>query len=209
MNNTKKLSVEKVFVPFELRPVCEMPDCNKTVGEDKTAQHTGQYSKKTDMPLWRKIGGKYACCTCHNRHTAKKRGLKSMKHVLAANAGFETLRDYDLHLAHKAGFLSITAYSNSKHPYLKYRKSYCENKDGRLGFKCTYKPPTPKTLLKMGLNEDFRRWLEVDHIDGNHTNNDESNLQTLCSCCHAIKTFMAGDHATPGRKTRKKHKHFA
>jgi hypothetical protein len=193
MCDTSKTFVEKIFVPFELRPVCEMPDCNKTDGKDKTAQPTGHYSKTTGMPMWRKIGGKYACTACHNRRIAKKRGLKSIVHVLAANAGFT----------------SVTSYTNSKHPYLKYRKTYCENKDGRLGFKCTYKPPTPKTFLKMGLSEDFRRWLEVDHIDGNSYNDVESNLQTLCSCCHSIKTFAAGDNITPGRKTLKKHKHFA
>lgn len=31
--------------------------------------------------------------------------------------------------------------------------------------------------------------LDVDHIDGNHENNDESNLQTLCANCHRLKTF--------------------
>lgn len=32
--------------------------------------------------------------------------------------------------------------------------------------------------------------LDVDHIDGNHTNDEESNLQTLCSNCHRLKTFI-------------------
>ena len=30
--------------------------------------------------------------------------------------------------------------------------------------------------------------LDVDHIDGNHTNNDVTNLQTLCANCHRLKT---------------------
>ena len=30
--------------------------------------------------------------------------------------------------------------------------------------------------------------LDVDHIDGNHNNNEESNLQTICKNCHALKT---------------------
>lgn len=34
--------------------------------------------------------------------------------------------------------------------------------------------------------------LDIDHIDGNHENNDESNLQTLCANCHRLKTFTNG-----------------
>ena len=60
--------------------------------------------------------------------------------------------------------------------YKQHRKTYCENLDGRLGFKCT------TTIV------DVEYQLEVDHIDENHDNNDISNLQTLCACCHRIKT---------------------
>ena len=34
---------------------------------------------------------------------------------------------------------------------------------------------------------------EVDHIDGDHTNNDSGNLQELCMICHKIKGKMFGD----------------
>ena len=30
--------------------------------------------------------------------------------------------------------------------------------------------------------------LDVDHIDGNHDNDEEENLQTLCANCHRLKT---------------------
>ena len=60
--------------------------------------------------------------------------------------------------------------------YKQHRKTYCENKDGRLGFKCT------TTIM------DVEYQLEVDHIDENHSNNDINNLQTLCACCHRMKT---------------------
>ena len=65
---------------------------------------------------------------------------------------------------------------NSFHPYKKWRKDYCENIDGRLGFKCT------TTIVD--------KWyqLETDHIDENHENNVKENMQTLCACCHRIKT---------------------
>lgn len=32
--------------------------------------------------------------------------------------------------------------------------------------------------------------LDVDHIDGNHENNEEGNLQTLCANCHRLKTAL-------------------
>lgn len=35
--------------------------------------------------------------------------------------------------------------------------------------------------------------LHVDHIDGNHNNNDINNLQTLCANCHALKSKRNGD----------------
>lgn len=31
--------------------------------------------------------------------------------------------------------------------------------------------------------------LDVDHIDGDHNNNNEDNLQTLCANCHRLKTY--------------------
>jgi len=59
--------------------------------------------------------------------------------------------------------------------YRLYKKDYCENIDGRLGFKCT------TTVIDACM-------LDVDHIDHVHENNSEENLQTLCSCCHNYKT---------------------
>ena len=64
----------------------------------------------------------------------------------------------------------------SKHiQYQKHKKDYCENKDGRLGVKCT------STVTEPGM-------LQVDHKDGDPSNNDPSNLQTLCAFCHTYKT---------------------
>ena len=36
--------------------------------------------------------------------------------------------------------------------------------------------------------------LDVDHIDGNHLNNDPRNLMTLCANCHRLKTQLNNDH---------------
>ena len=38
--------------------------------------------------------------------------------------------------------------------------------------------------------------LDVDHIDGDKTNNEKSNLQTLCSNCHRLKTFLQRKNLT-------------
>lgn len=92
------------------------------------------------------------------------------------------------HFAKLAGFETVNQWENSFHPYKKFRKDYCENTDGRLGFKCT----TTITMSAM---------LQVDHIDGNPSNNQPENLQTLCACCHVHKTMTNKDYATPGRKS--------
>jgi hypothetical protein len=75
--------------------------------------------------------------------------------------------------------------------YKQYRKDYCENVDGRLGFTCT------STIINL-------EWqLDADHINGNPTDNRPENIQTLCKCCHPIKTMQAQDYLTAGRKTIK------
>ena len=73
--------------------------------------------------------------------------------------------------------------------YKIHRKKYCENIDGRLGFKCT------TTII------DPEWQLDTDHINGDPSDNREENLQTFCKCCHAIKTRDSKDYASPGRKS--------
>ena len=90
-------------------------------------------------------------------------------------------------------------YVCGKHHFIKYglggwdyrihRKDFCENEDGRLGFKCT------TTII------DPEWQLDTDHIKGNPSDNREENLQTFCKCCHAIKTRDSKDYASPGRKS--------
>jgi len=173
--------VLKINVPFEDRPRCWQRGCNNP------AAHTGNY-RVDGTPMFRKD-----CREHHDNAIAKKHGLKSVRHVIAKNAGFETVAKYTKSLqqvvAKNAGFETYTQYKNSKHPYLRYRKTYCENIDSRLGFVCT------TTIL-------LAAQLEVDHIDGNHLNNNLENLQTLCGCCHKYKTIVNEDWKTPGRKTR-------
>lgn len=35
--------------------------------------------------------------------------------------------------------------------------------------------------------------LDIDHIDADPSNNDESNLQTLCANCHRLKSKLNND----------------
>ena len=64
-------------------------------------------------------------------------------------------------------------YHKYKKPYSKYKKDYCES---------------------CGFVAEHLVQLDVDHIDGNHNNNDINNLQTLCSNCHRLKTYVNKDH---------------
>lgn len=71
-------------------------------------------------------------------------------------------------------------YGIGRYEYLRHRKTHCENKDGRLGFVCT------STIVWEGQ-------LQVDHVNGIHSDNRPGNLQTLCANCHAYKTFVEQD----------------
>ena len=56
-----------------------------------------------------------------------------------------------------------------KKGYLRHRKDFCE----ACGFVALHKAQ-----------------LEVDHVDGNHSNHAPSNLRTLCANCHRLKTMV-------------------
>jgi hypothetical protein len=137
-------------------------------------------NKNTKHTTWRKY-----CSAHHNQITAAKHGLKSIAHITAMRAGFG----------------DVTSHRNSSHPSRKYRKDYCENRDGRLGFVCTYNTSLPPIR---GI--EYHGFLDVDHINGNPDDNRPENLQTLCKCCHAYKTLLNNDSVTPGRKTIKNFK---
>jgi len=68
---------------------------------------------------------------------------------------------------------------------------------------CDYDPVVNnefvKQMIKDGRSDaDIQRaisaCIHVDHIDGDHDNNDPSNLQYLCANCHAGKTIANNDH---------------
>lgn len=59
--------------------------------------------------------------------------------------------------------------------YTVENRDYRKHKKGKCEF-CGFTPEHPCQL-------------DVDHIDGNHHNNDPNNLQTLCANCHRLKTW--------------------
>lgn len=48
--------------------------------------------------------------------------------------------------------------------------------------------------IRCGFNAENSSQLDIDHIDGNRSNNSRENLQILCPTCHRIKTLENGDH---------------
>jgi len=94
------------------------------------------------------------------------------------------------YFAEKKG-ITVSEWKNSHHPYRKYRKSYCENTDGRLGFTCT------ATIVWVGM-------LQVDHKNGNPKDNRPKNLQTLCANCHSYKTNTNKDWQNKTSKVKLK-----
>ena len=68
------------------------------------------------------------------------------------------------------------------------RKNMCANADGRanLGFPCF-------TNWKLVKKYKAKITTHMDHIDGNHLNNDPADLQELCPYCHDEKSRLAGD----------------
>lgn len=47
--------------------------------------------------------------------------------------------------------------------------------------------------------------LEVEHIDGDYTNNKEDNLTLLCPNCHSLTPTYKGANAGRGRQSRHKY----
>lgn len=80
----------------------------------------------------------------------------------------------------------------SKSCYRKYGKKVLKHSDGNR--KECDKRKFPYKTHKIGFCElcgflpKHACQLDVDHIDGNHLNNELSNLQTLCANCHRLKT---------------------
>ena len=54
------------------------------------------------------------------------------------------------------------------------------------------------TCERCGFVPEHSCQLDVDHVDGDHSNDAPENLQTLCANCHRLKTIMEKDHLPRG-----------
>jgi len=77
-----------------------------------------------------------------------------------------------------------------------HKKEYCENIDGRLGWKC----PVPKRAWK---HLSMFNSLDLEHIDGNHFNNTPQNVDTICKLCHGKKSLINNDCSNKKDSARK------
>ena len=66
-----------------------------------------------------------------------------------------------------------------------HKKTHCENNDGHLGFSC------PVENIDSWVN--FQNGLDLDHTDGDHSNNVPQNVKTYCKLCHGRKGREGGD----------------
>lgn len=60
-------------------------------------------------------------------------------------------------------------------------------------YETTYRADKKDKCDMCGFIPKHKCQLDVDHIDGNHNNNNKDNLQTLCANCHRLKTFLNND----------------
>jgi hypothetical protein len=77
------------------------------------------------------------------------------------------------------------------------------NLTGSFGWRCTVSNRVNKgrpwvaykkdTCERCGFVPEHRMQLDVDHIDGDRSNNSLENLQTLCANCHRLKTYQNRD----------------
>jgi hypothetical protein len=193
-------------------PKCEVPGCCNPA-QLTTSLANPKYRKSKWVREEYGVENGYVCGKHHSRKVAENRGMNNIAEVVAANAGFSSVRehqehqarengfetiadwkrDLDLKSAKASGFATIAQWKNSKHPYRWYlsQQPTCENVDGRLGFVCT-----TTTFVGYGM-------VDVDHKNGDPSDNRVENLQSLCKCCHAYKTNTSKDYSTPGRKTLK------
>jgi len=65
-----------------------------------------------------------------------------------------------------------------------FKTGRCSNADGHLGFTCSVDYERAPWALGM---------TEVDHRNGDHTDNRLENLDELCPMCHKMKGKLSGD----------------
>lgn len=69
----------------------------------------------------------------------------------------------------------------------RYKKKLTDN-EHELRF--NYKKFKKLHCEECGFIPEHKCQLDVDHVDGDHSNNKKENLQTLCANCHRLKTYL-------------------
>lgn len=117
------------------------------------------------------------------RPTCINHGCNGLVSVMSGKITDENPR-WRVHCGH------CQAASYGKWPHRKgvtpYKTGKCSNSDGHLSFTCPINWNNVPSWAK-GMTE-------VDHKDGNSTNNDHSNLDELCPICHKLKGQLNGDY---------------
>jgi hypothetical protein len=175
-------------------------------------QQLGQDVTPLRLKVQGKIRRRKYCSTHFRADLAERSGVDSFTHILAKNKGVSvteyrrnivenvaankgmTVTEYRNSIIETAAAskgVTVTAYRRSIHKSRRHILDYCENIDGRLGFKCT-----TTIIVDCGM-------LHGDHKNGVPWDHRPSNLQTLCSCCHSYKSHIFKDYASVGRRTAK------
>lgn len=81
-------------------PNCEVPGCGKPA-QNITGVVNPKYRKSKWVREEHSAENGWVCATHHGQKIAQKRGAKSLRHVMARNAGFGD---------------NVTAFTNSMHP---------------------------------------------------------------------------------------------
>lgn len=201
------------------RPTCSVPGCDRPAAEQYGSKHPRYPRWRRESWIledYPEVTGEPFCCSKHHdynnarRHgvknvgrltrqrkaEAKKRGFNTIAEMWthdreqqAVSHGFtlEEFRNGDAHqqTAMLAGYARAADYKNLSHPYryVLHQIKFCQNSDGRCGVQCPVDDPEK---FSPGM-------LTVDHIDGNHDNNDRVNLQVICACCHGPKSSKFKD----------------
>ena len=72
-----------------------------------------------------------------------------------------------------------------------YNKTWSKaNRDKKNLYGREYRAVKKDHCEKCGFKAEHSCQLDVDHVDGNHNNNDISNLMTLCANCHRFKSYL-------------------
>lgn len=105
-----------------------------------------------------------------HRHTLTEKDFKSLTAVCAID-----------------GPVELKVYGNTYSCIEAYRASNRKNRVDRKTH--AYRKKKGTTCDRCGFVAEHRTQLDVDHINGDRTDDRDENLQTLCANCHRLKTY--------------------